>query len=76
MAELDDKNPLNVPGKYYVDTECTNCEECKEVAPTIFEEDDEGLMYVAKQPETEEELELVAEAMEGCPVESIGDDGE
>jgi hypothetical protein len=36
---------------------------------------DGGYSYVYKQPENEEELELCVEAMEGCPVEAIGDDG-
>jgi ferredoxin len=29
-----------------------------------------------KQPESPEETALCKEAMEGCPVEAIGDDGE
>lgn len=76
MADINEKNPKNVDGKYYVDTECTNCEDCRELAPDFFAEDeDEGLTYVSKQPSTEEEIELVEEALEGCPVESIGNDG-
>jgi ferredoxin len=31
---------------------------------------------VYKQPESPEELELCNEALEGCPVEAIGDDDE
>jgi ferredoxin len=34
-----------------------------------------GHAFVIKQPETPEEEELCIEAMEGCPVESIGSDG-
>jgi len=37
--------------------------------------DEGGYSFVAKQPEGEEEEELAKEAMEGCPVEAIGDDG-
>ncbi|WP_418390147.1 ferredoxin, partial [Akkermansia sp.] len=32
--------------------------------------------YVKKQPDNETELEACVEALEGCPVEAIGDDGE
>ena len=35
---------------------------------------DGGYSFVAKQPEGEEE-QLAIEAMEGCPVEAIGNDG-
>ena len=34
-----------------------------------------GYSYVFKQPENDEEREQCKEAMEGCPVEAIGDDG-
>ena len=39
-------------------------------------EDDGGYSYVFKQPTTPEEEALCQEAMEGCPVEAIGNDGE
>ena len=32
--------------------------------------------YVFKQPETEEDIALCMEALEGCPVEAIGEDGD
>ena len=32
--------------------------------------------FVFKQPENAEELAQCREAMEGCPVEAIGEDGE
>ena len=42
----------------------------------IFTRDDDGgHTYVLKQPETPEEDALCKEAMEGCPVEAIGNDG-
>ena len=77
MADLEDKNPENVGGKFYVDSQCIDCDLCRETAPANFtREEDEGYSYLFKQPETEEEKELCIEAMEGCPVEAIGDDGE
>ena len=77
MAEREDKNPENVNGKFYVDEQCIDCDLCRETAPANFQrEDDEGYSYVYKQPENEEEREQCLEAMEGCPVEAIGDDGE
>lgn len=77
MADIDEKNEKNVPGKFYVDSNCIDCDLCRESAPDFFaRDDDEGVSYVCKQPTTDEEVELCTEAMEGCPVQAIGDDGE
>ena len=45
-------------------------------ARTSRETNDGGHSYVYKQPESPEEEALCKEAMEGCPVEAIGDDSE
>jgi ferredoxin len=69
--------PENVPGAFYVDSSCIDCDVCRDTAPDNFTRSDEnGYSFVFKQPETEEELELCKEAMTACPVEAIGDDGE
>ena len=74
MADIDEKTPLNVPGKFYVDSSCIDCDLCRETAPENFgRDDDEGVSYVKKQPDNETEQEACVEAMEGCPVEAIGD---
>lgn len=76
MADKDDKYPDNAPGKFYVDEQCIDCDLCRETAPAFFtRNDDEGHSYVFKQPENEEDIALCMEALEGCPVEAIGEDG-
>ena len=76
MADREDKNPENVAGQFYVDCQCIDCDLCRETAPKNFvREEDEGYSYVFKQPESDEEREQCVEAMEGCPVEAIGEDG-
>ena len=76
MADLEEKNEENVTGRFYVDSQCIDCDLCRETAPENFKrEDDEGYSFVFKQPNNVEEEELCREAMEGCPVEAIGDDG-
>tara|TARA_R110002020_G_scaffold60494_1_gene163817 strand:- start:129 stop:359 length:231 start_codon:yes stop_codon:yes gene_type:complete len=76
MADKEDKYPDNVSGTYYVDEECIDCDLCRQVAPDNFtRNEDEGYSFVYKQPSTPEESELCEEALEGCPVEAIGDDG-
>ena len=77
MAEKDEKWPENVAGKFYVDEQCIDCDLCRETAPDFFtRNEDGGYSFVYKQPETEEDVEFCMEALEGCPVEAIGDDGQ
>ena len=60
MADIDDKTEKNVPGKFYVDCNCIDCDLCRETAPDFFgRDDDEGLSYVCKQPVTDEEAEAI-----------------
>ena len=76
MADLSEKLDLNVSGAFYVDSNCIDCDLCRQTAPENFERDeDEGYSFVIKQPENEEEEEQCREAMEECPVDAIGDDG-
>lgn len=77
MALLTDKVPDSVAGTYYVDDTCIDCDLCRTIAPDHFYPNEEvGYSYVGKQPVTEEEKEICLEAMENCPTDSIGNDGE
>ncbi|MGD0651580.1 MAG: ferredoxin [Verrucomicrobiia bacterium] len=77
MAVFENKYPDNVAGKYYVDDQCIDCDLCRETAPDNFtRNEDGGYSYIYKQPTSPEEETLCKEAMEGCPVEAIGNDGE
>ena len=77
MAERHLRFDENVSGRYYVDEECIDCNLCSEIAPDNFMTNlKAGHDYVHKQPETPEEEELCREALEACPVEAIGADGE
>ena len=56
MATKEDKYEDNAGGKYYCDTECIDCDLCRETAPENFtRNEDGGYSYVHKQPENEEE---------------------
>ena len=77
MAEIENKYEDNKPGKFFVDDQCIDCDLCRETAPNNFTRQDEGgYSFVFKQPENEEEESQCKEAMEGCPVEAIGDFGD
>jgi ferredoxin len=74
MADVANKYPENVGGKFYVDNQCIDCDLCRETAPDNFRRnDDGGYSYVYKQPENPDEEARCKEAKEGCPVEAIGD---
>ncbi len=77
MASKDKKHAGSITGKFYVDTECIDCDLCRETAPANFKRnDDGGYSFVFKQPESPQEETQCREAMEGCPVEAIGADGD
>ena len=76
MAVFVNRYTDNVPGKFYVDDQCIDCDLCRETAPDNFTRNEEGgYSFVFKQPGTPDEEALCKEAMEGCPVEAIGNDG-
>lgn len=77
MANRDDKAASNVAGRYYVDNSCISCGQCCDIAPDYFAEDStKGGMYVKKQPTDAEGVNVCDQAMQACPVEAIGNDGE
>ena len=76
MASPEDRLPENISGRFYVDNTCIDCDQCRSTAPEFFRRsDDDSMSYVFRQPTTEDEVTLALSAMEGCPTESIGNDG-
>jgi ferredoxin len=76
MASFEHRYADNVAGKFFVDDQCIDCDLCRETAPQNFtRNEDGGHSFVAKQPVTPEEEQQCKEAMEGCPVEAIGNNG-
>jgi len=69
--------PDNAIGRYYIDEECIDCDICCETSAVNFSRNAAGkYSYVSKQPESEKEEQLCAEALEGCPTEAIHEDGQ
>ncbi|MEP7337772.1 MAG: ferredoxin [Acidobacteriota bacterium] len=67
----------NVAGSFYVDSRCVDCEVCRDIAPENFKRiAARRYVIVFKQPDSAEQKSLCHEAMECCPVEAIGDDGQ
>jgi ferredoxin len=75
MANIANKFSENVPGQFYVDKQCIDCDLCRQCAPTIFKRHFAGGMghsYVGRQPLTPQEKSVAMDTMRACPVEAIG----
>lgn len=64
------RHHANAPGAWYVDTNCINCKAAQTVAPGLIIERD-GQSVFARQPATEEELQLAWRARLLCPTASV-----
>ena len=71
MATLSARLADNVPGEFYVDSSCIDCDTCRRVAPTVFEEG-EGHSFVSAQPRSAEDRRRALMALVACPTASIG----
>lgn len=71
MAQLALRLDQNVPGDFYVDSTCIDCDACRVFAPTVFS-DELDQSFVFHQPETAEELLAAQKALITCPTSSIG----
>jgi glyoxylase-like metal-dependent hydrolase (beta-lactamase superfamily II)/ferredoxin len=71
MANLQQRLPENVPGDFFVDSTCIDCDTCSELAPNIFR-DHGDQCSVHHQPESSAETKLALMALVACPTGSIG----
>ena len=71
MANRKKRLSENVPGEFFVDKTCINCDTCRQIAPETF--DDTGdYSFVFAQPDTEEKTRHALRALLACPTGSIG----
>jgi glyoxylase-like metal-dependent hydrolase (beta-lactamase superfamily II)/ferredoxin len=71
MADLLKKLNGNVPGEFFVDSSCIDCDLCRQIAPDVFREEGEASV-VARQPENPAEARRAEMALVTCPTASIG----
>lgn len=77
MARIADRYQDNVAGKFYTDSQCIDCDLCRQTAPDFFDRNSEGgYSFVSRQPTNPEDVKLCQQAVEECPVEAIGNDGD
>jgi glyoxylase-like metal-dependent hydrolase (beta-lactamase superfamily II) len=71
MANYAARLPENVPGDFFVDATCIDCDACRQLAPATFRDHgDQSSVY--RQPRTEEESRLALMSLVACPTGSIG----
>src|ERR1051325_2820412 len=71
MANLLERLPQNVPGDFYVDSTCIDCDTCSQLAPSIFRDHGDQCSSF-HQPDTPAEARLSLMALVACPTGSIG----
>jgi len=71
MANTARRLAENVPGDFYVDDSCIDCDACRQIAPTVFRDHGEQ-SSVFHQPETEDEVKRALMSIVACPTSSIG----
>jgi glyoxylase-like metal-dependent hydrolase (beta-lactamase superfamily II)/ferredoxin len=71
MANPKKRVPENVPGDFFVDSTCINCDACRQIAPSVFAEAAET-SFVNAQPISSVERRQALQALLACPTGSIG----
>jgi len=72
MADSRKSVPENVPGDFFVDTTCIDCDTCRQIAPEVFAEG-RGTAFVHRQPSSAAARRNAVRALLACPTGSIGD---
>ncbi|HEY2746521.1 MAG TPA: MBL fold metallo-hydrolase [Polyangia bacterium] len=73
MARVAQRLPDNVPGAFFVDDTCIDCDACRQIAPAVFARSPRhGRSYVAAQPRDADGERRALMAIVACPTASIG----
>lgn len=75
MANSNKRVPENVPGDFFVDSTCIDCDACRQIAPHVFGEGS-STSFVKAQPTAPSERRDALHALLACPTGSIGCLGE
>ncbi len=74
MADLNKRLPNNIPGEFFVDSTCIDCDACRQLAPATFADAGEQ-SFVFAQPRDESDHRRALHALLSCPTSSIGTTG-
>jgi glyoxylase-like metal-dependent hydrolase (beta-lactamase superfamily II)/ferredoxin len=71
MANKAKRVPENVPGNFFVDSTCIDCDACRQIAPSVFSQAAET-SFVSHQPTDPNDRRSAVHALLSCPTGSIG----
>ena len=71
MANPKKRVAQSVPGDFFVDTTCIDCDTCRQIAPRVFGEGAD-YAFVRQQPESPADRRGALQALVSCPTGSIG----
>jgi glyoxylase-like metal-dependent hydrolase (beta-lactamase superfamily II) len=71
MANPTKRVSLNVPGDFFVDSTCIDCDTFRQIAPQVFGEAP-GTSFVKAQPDAGADRRVALQALLACPTGSIG----
>src|SRR5437660_6521666 len=71
MANPKKRVPDNVPGDFFVDSTCIDCDACRQIATAVFGEAADT-SYVKAQPTSAGDRRRALHALLSCPTGSIG----
>ena len=71
MANVEKRLTGNVPGDFFVDSTCIDCDTCRQLAPAVFT-DARDASIVFRQPMNIAETRRALMALVACPTGSIG----
>jgi glyoxylase-like metal-dependent hydrolase (beta-lactamase superfamily II)/ferredoxin len=74
MASIANSVPENVPGEFFVDATCIDCDTCRQLAPQVFGQAAE-YSFVHTQPQGPADERDALHALLACPTGSIGTRG-
>src|SRR4030095_8088158 len=71
MADAKRAYTQNVPGDFFIDDTCIDCDLCRQIEPSVFKQHS-GHSIIHHQPETPMMGHKAAMALITCPTGSIG----
>ena len=72
MTPVEERLPQNVAGEFYVTSACIDCDQCREIAPRVFQRNEDlSLSVVFAQPTTPVDRAAAEEARISCPTDAI-----
>jgi glyoxylase-like metal-dependent hydrolase (beta-lactamase superfamily II)/ferredoxin len=75
VANPSKRVPENVPGDFFVDSTCIDCDTCRQIAPGVYGQAS-TTSFVKTQPNAESDRRIALQALLACPTGSIGCLGE